>query len=115
MIRRNHHRKNPEQRLIVNLLAKLSTCDIDENCKTKLFCSTNPIAMKLMMYIGNDLIESIPLELGRISKPGYLGSFKRALKVKYNDLILQQGEKPEFLVVEPTISQSKTPEATTRR
>jgi hypothetical protein len=54
-----------------------------------------------MMYIGNDLIESIPLELSRISKPGYLGSFKRALKVKYNDLILQHGEKPEFLVVEP--------------
>jgi hypothetical protein len=65
--------------------------------------------MKLMMYIGNDLIESIPLELGRISKPGYLGSFKRALKVKYNDLILQHGEKPEFLVVEPKTSESKNP------
>lgn len=57
--------------------------------------------MNLMMYIGNDLIESIPLELGRISKPGYLGSFKRALKVKHNDLILQHGAKPEFLVAEP--------------
>lgn len=64
--------------------------------------------MNLMMYIGNDLIESVPLELGRISKPGYLGSFKRALKVKYNDLILQHGEKPEFLVVEP-ILETKNP------
>ncbi|MBS1631439.1 MAG: hypothetical protein JST10_02590 [Bacteroidetes bacterium] len=54
-----------------------------------------------MMYLGNDLIEAITLEPDRISKPGYLGNFKRALKEKYNDLILQQGEKPEFLVAEP--------------
>ncbi|MBS1919431.1 MAG: hypothetical protein JST17_04170 [Bacteroidetes bacterium] len=59
--------------------------------------------MNLMMYLGNDLIESIPLELGRISKPGYLGSFKRALKIKYSNLIQQFGEKPEFLVAEPII------------
>lgn len=53
------------------------------------------------MYLGNDLIESIQLEDERISKPGYLGSFKRALKEKYNDLILQHSDKPEFLVIEP--------------
>ena len=57
--------------------------------------------MKLMMYIGNDLIESIPLEPGRISKPGYLGNIKRILKVKHNELILQHAEKPEFLIFEP--------------
>ena len=57
--------------------------------------------MQLMMYIGNDLIEAVPLDLDRISKPGYLGQFKRTLKAKYNDLILQHAEKPDFLVVNP--------------
>ena len=51
------------------------------------------------MYIGNDLIEAVPLETDRISKPGYLGQFKRTLKLKYNDLIQQYAEKPDFLVV----------------
>lgn len=62
------------------------------------------------MFIGNDLIESIPLELERISKPGYLGSFKRALKVKHNELILQCNEKPEFLVIEPATSETRKTE-----
>ena len=60
--------------------------------------------MKLMMYIGNDLIESIPLETERISKPGYVGKFKRLLKVKYSELIRQYPEKPEFLIIEPAPS-----------
>lgn len=57
--------------------------------------------MKLMMYIGNDLIESIQLDNSRIPKPGYVGSIKRSLKLKYSDLIQQYAEKPEFLVTEP--------------
>ena len=57
--------------------------------------------MKLMMYIGNDLIESIPLETDRISKPGYLGNIKRILKSKHRELIQQHSEKLEFLVFEP--------------
>lgn len=59
------------------------------------------MAMKLMMYIGNDLIESIPLDLDKIPKPGYVGSFKRNLKQKYKELIQQFAEPPEFLVINP--------------
>jgi hypothetical protein len=55
--------------------------------------------MQLMMYIGNDLIESIPLDDDRISKPGYVGSIKRCLKIKYDELIQQYAERPEFLVI----------------
>ncbi|MDX2045376.1 MAG: hypothetical protein SFU87_01235 [Chitinophagaceae bacterium] len=55
--------------------------------------------MELMMYLGNDLIEAVPLENGRISKPGYLGNFKRKLKEKYSDMIKQFSEPPEFLVI----------------
>jgi len=55
--------------------------------------------MKLMMYLGEDLIESIPLDQERIPKPGYLGSFKRMLKDKYSEMIQQFSEPPEFLVI----------------
>ena len=57
--------------------------------------------MQLMMYIGNDLIEAVPLDHENIPKPGYLGSFKRNLKLKYQELIQQFSEPPEFLVINP--------------
>jgi len=57
--------------------------------------------MQLMMYIGNDLIEAVQLEHASVPKPGYLGSFKRNLKVKYQELIQQFSEPPEFLVSNP--------------
>ncbi len=56
--------------------------------------------MQLMMYIGNDHIESVSLDKARISKPGYLGSFKRNLKMKYKDLISQHGSPADFIVVD---------------
>jgi hypothetical protein len=55
--------------------------------------------MKLIMYLGNDLIEAIPLDQERIPKPGYLGNFKRSLKEKYKEMIMQFSEPPEFLVM----------------
>lgn len=61
-----------------------------------------------MMYIGNDLIESIPLNLENISVPGYLGSFKRSLKVKYSDLIQQFSTPPDFLVIHPVTQSHMT-------
>lgn len=64
--------------------------------------------MQLMMYIGNDLIEAIPLDLERISKPGYLGGFKRRLKMQYNELIQQYPDPPEFLVVSPKPKSGET-------
>jgi hypothetical protein len=60
-----------------------------------------PITMKLMMYLGNDLIEAIPLQKEALRQPGYLGKFKRNLKIKYSELISQYPEPPEFLVIEP--------------
>jgi hypothetical protein len=54
--------------------------------------------MQLMMYIGNDLIEAVPIEVERLRIPGYLGQFKRTLKTKYQALIRQYANPPEFLV-----------------
>ncbi len=54
--------------------------------------------MKLMMYIGNDLIETVPLEQEKVRVPGYVGNFKRILKRKYDELIRQSVQQPEFLI-----------------
>ena len=52
-----------------------------------------------MMYIGNDHIESVSLDKEKISKPGYLGTFKRNLKVKYKDLISEYVSPADFIVI----------------
>jgi len=57
--------------------------------------------MQLMMYIGNDLIEAVPLDKEKIQRPGYLGQYKRTLKMKYNELIRQYSNPPEFLISDP--------------
>ena len=58
--------------------------------------------MQLMMYIGNDLIEAVSLDVTRISIPGYLGNFKRQLKQKYQALLQETTDQPEFLVINLT-------------
>jgi hypothetical protein len=55
--------------------------------------------MQLMMYLGNDLIDSVPVNMYDLSKPGYLGRFKRQLKQKHIDLIQEANQQPEFLVI----------------
>jgi hypothetical protein len=50
------------------------------------------------MYLGNDLIEAIPLQKEGLRTPGYLGKFKRCLKTKYQEMISQFSEAPEFLI-----------------
>jgi hypothetical protein len=55
------------------------------------------------MYIGNDLIEAVQLDDTKIPKPGYLGSFKRNLKLKHRELIQQYPDPPEFLVSNPQL------------
>lgn len=54
--------------------------------------------MTLLMYLGNDLIEAVPVCTDKLSQPGYLGSYKRQLKQKYSLLLQQSTIEPEFLV-----------------
>ena len=56
--------------------------------------------MELLMYIGNDLIESIPVQPDKLSIPGYLGQFKRQLKMRHADLLQQVPDHPDFLVID---------------
>jgi hypothetical protein len=55
--------------------------------------------MQLMMYIGNDLIESVPLDKEQVPVPGYLGKIKRELKEKYQEMIAESAQPPDFLVI----------------
>ena len=57
--------------------------------------------MILMMFLGNDLIESVPLDKANIPLPGYLGNLKRALKEKYRDTLLQTAQPPDFFIMNP--------------
>ena len=75
-------------------MERLFTCFVDQY----------PITMTLMMYIGNDLIEATPLVDKNIQRPGYIGQLKRNLKMKYRELIAQFPEPPEFLVINPAVT-----------
>lgn len=55
--------------------------------------------MQLMMYLGNNLIEAVPLDREQVPVPGYLGNVKRHLKEKYKTLIQEAPQPVEFLVV----------------
>ncbi|NOT52301.1 MAG: hypothetical protein HOP10_13605 [Chitinophagaceae bacterium] len=62
--------------------------------------------MQLMMYIGNDLIESVKVQADQVQRPGYLGQFKRNLKIKYRELIHSNPNiTPEFLVANPQLQE----------
>jgi len=67
------------------------------------------MSMNLMMFLGNDLIEAVPLDKENISIPGYLGNFKRYLKNKYRENIQQFPDPPDFFVIEPQKSKAKGP------
>ena len=58
-----------------------------------------PIPMQLLMYLCNDLIDSVPLDFQQVSQPGYIGRLKRVLKDKHIALIMESPTRPEFLVV----------------
>gem|GEM_PF-2995619 len=57
------------------------------------------------MFLGDRLIETIQVNDEHVRQPGYLGKFKRFLKVKYSDLISESDGPPAF-IVEPTIDRS---------
>ena len=57
-----------------------------------------PDPMKLLMYIENNLVDSIGIEANKIIYPGYIGEFIKMLKAKHSLDIEQSLQEPEFLV-----------------
>jgi hypothetical protein len=92
-------------KIIRNNTVKKGSSYIDKAFYPPYFVSKSN-TMKLVMYLGNDLIESVPVEPGGLSKPGYLGNFKRVLKLKYKTLLSQVPEPPEFYVIDPAPRQT---------
>jgi len=66
------------------------------------------------MYIGNDMIEAVSVDAALLSVPGYLGNFKRQLKHKHQSLLQESMQQPEFLVIDLTPANTKTPSTTSR-
>lgn len=81
-----------------NTLNKSRVFGIANSIVPYLFC-INIRPMKLMMYLGNDLIEAVPVQPDKISQPGYLGQFKRQLKKRHEELLQQVPQPPDFLVI----------------
>jgi hypothetical protein len=54
--------------------------------------------MELMMYVGNDCIDILPVENSFIHRPGYLGQFVRRLRQEHESLILEKNTEPEFFL-----------------
>jgi len=54
--------------------------------------------MKLLMYVKNDLIDSVTLEREKITIPGYTRKFIRMLKEKHEWIIRQSVDEPEFIL-----------------
>ena len=46
--------------------------------------------MQLILYLGNDLIDSVSIDPAKITLPGNLGSYTRQLKAQYYQLIRQK-------------------------
>jgi hypothetical protein len=55
--------------------------------------------MELKMYLNNQLIDYMPLNLMEITLPGYVGRIKRKLENKHAQLIKSSAEIPEYFVV----------------
>lgn len=58
------------------------------------------ISMELVMYLGFDLIDAVPLNTDKITQPGYVGSIKRELMEKHTLQLQLLSSEPEFLVIQ---------------
>ncbi len=61
--------------------------------------------MKLVMYIGNDCLDTVPLDSNRIPEPGYIGSLAKSLRQKHAVYTMYFETEPEFFIV-PTAEQA---------
>ena len=56
------------------------------------------LPMKLLMYIQNDLIDSVSIEFDKVVCPGYLSSFIRELREKHTSTLMGSCTDAEFLL-----------------
>jgi hypothetical protein len=54
--------------------------------------------MELQMFIGQHLVDSLPLNLSQMNNPGYIHCLKNELEEKNEDIIDLSVEKPVFFI-----------------
>jgi hypothetical protein len=54
--------------------------------------------MELKMFIGNSLIDSVPVSFSQIRKPGFLEGLTARLKEKHDVLIQAARESPLYFI-----------------
>ena len=54
--------------------------------------------MELKMFIGNNLIDSVPVSFSQIRKPGFLEGLTGKLKLKHEELIQAASETPLYFI-----------------
>jgi hypothetical protein len=54
--------------------------------------------MEFKMFIGNNLIDSVPVSFSQIRKPGFLEGLTHKLKKKHEDLIQATTETPLYYI-----------------
>lgn len=63
--------------------------------------------MQLVMYLGNDFIASVRLNVQQITQPGYMGKLKRRLMEENSHFLQDLIEEPEFLLTDLSIPKKK--------
>lgn len=59
--------------------------------------------MELMMFVGNDCIDMMPVDHSLIASPGYVSRFVRLLKDKHQQLLHSVNGEVEFLLHEGSV------------
>jgi hypothetical protein len=79
-------------------LQETTSTHIDRQNNTRIFSFSVQPCMKLLMFLSNELVGTVPLCRESITLPGYLGKMRRELQSKYASIIIQSSTEPEFLV-----------------
>lgn len=75
-----------------------------------LFCIGNPSLMELQMFLGNELIDALPVNFQKITWPGYLDDLRLTLEEKHRDLLEKSNLPPVFFIDHVPSSMNQNPE-----
>ena len=66
--------------------------------------------MELQMFLGNELIDSLPVNFQKITWPGYLEDLRLSLEEKHRELLEKSSQLPLFFIDHVPSSMNKNTE-----
>ena len=66
--------------------------------------------MELQMFLGNELIDSLPVNFQKITWPGYLEDLRLSLEEKHMELLEKSSQLPLFFIDHVPSSMNKNTE-----